>query len=111
VDPARVVNLIARRPDVSLHPPSSLKLDLQQTVVAPRVEDRQRARARQQPREFGHQTHSSSGSWWTQRAKTGDVSAGFNKENLTRPVAEDPRAEDGVFDRILGLLTELSDLA
>jgi hypothetical protein len=60
---------------------------------------------------LGHQTKSSSGSWWTQRAKTGDVSAGFNKENLTRPAAEDPRVEGGVFDRVLGLLTELSDLA
>jgi transcription-repair coupling factor (superfamily II helicase) len=109
VDPARVINLIARRPDVSLHPPSSLKLDLQ-AVVTPKLGDRQRAPGRTGP-EFGHKTKSSPSSWWTQRAKTGEVSAGFNKENLTRPAAEDPRAEGGVFDRVLGLLTELSDLA
>jgi hypothetical protein len=37
------------------------------------------------------------------------VAPGFTKENLTRQAADDPRAQGGLFDRVLGLLTELSD--
>ena len=37
VDPVRVVNLVNRRPDVTLLPPATLRLDLKQVVVAPKV--------------------------------------------------------------------------
>ena len=111
LDPTRVVNLIAKRPHIALQPPSSLKLDLLQATVAPRLKEKQQLRGQGTGRKFGRQPESMASSWWTQRAKTGQVSAGFSKENLTRPAAEDPRAEGGVFDRVLGLLTELSDLA
>jgi hypothetical protein len=48
-------------------------------------------------------------SWWTTRATAGEVTAGFSKEEILKPVAEDPRAENGVFARVTDLLRELSE--
>ena len=48
------------------------------------------------------------GSWWAARAQSGEVAPGFSKDEILRPAAEDPRAEDGVFARVSGLLRELS---
>jgi hypothetical protein len=36
------------------------------------------------------------------------VTPGFTKDEILRPAQEDPRAEDGVFARVSGLLRELS---
>ena len=47
------------------------------------------------------------GSWWTARATSGEVVPGFSKAEILKPAAEDPRAEDGVFTRVGGLLSEL----
>jgi transcription-repair coupling factor (superfamily II helicase) len=46
-------------------------------------------------------------SWWTARATSGEVAPGFTKAEMTRPAAEDPRAETGVFTKVGGLLGEL----
>jgi hypothetical protein len=46
-------------------------------------------------------------SWWTARATAGEVRPGFTKAEMTRPAAEDPRAETGVFTKVGGLLGEL----
>jgi transcription-repair coupling factor (superfamily II helicase) len=46
-------------------------------------------------------------SWWTARATSGEVRPGFTKAEMTRPAAEDPRAETGVFTKVGGLLGEL----
>jgi hypothetical protein len=35
------------------------------------------------------------------------VTAGFTKAEILKPQAEDPRAENGVFTRVGGLLSEL----
>jgi transcription-repair coupling factor (superfamily II helicase) len=48
------------------------------------------------------------GSWWAARAQAGEVAPGFTKDEIMRPAKEDPRAEDGVFVRVSGLLRELS---
>ena len=48
------------------------------------------------------------GSWWAARAQAGEVAPGFSKDEIMRPAKEDPRAEDGVFVRVSGLLRELS---
>ena len=111
MDPVRVVNLVNRRPDVTLLPPSTLRLDLKQVVVAPKVVSNKAGRSGPQGGGVGRPPNEKAPSWWTQRAKTGDVTPGFTRENLTRPKAEDPRTKDGVFDRVLGVLTELSDIA
>ena len=42
------------------------------------------------------------GSWWAARANTGDVTAGFTREEILRPAKEDPRAEGGLFGRVGG---------
>ena len=49
-----------------------------------------------------------SGSWWTARAKAGEVAPGFTRDEILRPEREDPRGEGGVFSRVAGLLRELS---
>jgi hypothetical protein len=36
------------------------------------------------------------------------VTPGFTKDEIMRPAAENPRADDGVFVRVSGLLRELS---
>jgi hypothetical protein len=48
------------------------------------------------------------GSWWTARARSGEVAPGFSREEIMRPAKEDPRAEGGIFARVGGLLQELS---
>jgi hypothetical protein len=49
-----------------------------------------------------------SGSWWTARARAGEVTAGFTRDQILRPAREDPRGEGGLFSRVGGLLRELS---
>src|SRR5262249_47468638 len=59
---------------------------------------------------LGRSTDSSRGSsWWTQRGKETEGTPGFTKENLTRQAKEDPGAKGGLFDRIMGLLIDLTD--
>jgi hypothetical protein len=48
-------------------------------------------------------------SWWTTRATSGAVTGGFSREEILKPAPEDPRADDGVFTRVSGLLRELSE--
>jgi hypothetical protein len=48
-------------------------------------------------------------SWWTARARSGDVSPGFSKAEILKPEKDDPRQPDGVFARVGALLSELSD--
>jgi hypothetical protein len=48
-------------------------------------------------------------SWWTARARAGEVTPGFTKEDILRPAKEDPRAPGGVFERVGGLLSDLLD--
>jgi transcription-repair coupling factor (superfamily II helicase) len=117
VDPARLVNLLKRRPDIQLTPPTVLKLDLKHAAVAPKLVVRpnradtlkqvgQATQNRQGKQPLGR---SAEPSWWTKRATAGEVKAGFTKENLTRTAKEDPLVQGGLFDRTLGLLQELTD--
>jgi hypothetical protein len=46
-------------------------------------------------------------SWWTARATAGSVEPGFTKQEILKPPSEQPRAEGGVFDRVVGLLKQL----
>jgi transcription-repair coupling factor (superfamily II helicase) len=110
VDPARLVNLLKKRPDVQMLPPAVLRLDLKHAggaTVAPVLTGGGR-RAAPGAGKLGRSTEKPPPSWWTKRA-TAEVAPGFTKENLTRQAADDPRAQGGLFDRVLGLLTELSD--
>ena len=49
----------------------------------------------------------SAGSWWTARATAGEVRPGFSKDEILRKPESDPRAEGGMFSRLVGLLQAL----
>jgi transcription-repair coupling factor (superfamily II helicase) len=56
----------------------------------------------------GGRSGEAASSWWTARATTGEVKAGFTKEEILRKPEKDPRAEGGMFARLEGLLRALS---
>lgn len=100
LDPTRLVRLVGRRGDVTLAPPAILKLDLKR---GPATGPATRGTASGRGSSGGR-------SWWTARARAGAVQPGFTKDEILKPVKEDPRAEDGVFSRVGGLLSELLDV-
>jgi transcription-repair coupling factor (superfamily II helicase) len=95
IDASALVRVVNRRGDVTLAPPAAMKLDLRQTSA-----DRVRPRPQARP-----------GSWWTARATAGEVAPGFTKEEMTKLSEADPREPDGLFERLGGLLDELSQAA
>jgi len=119
-DPARVLAVLRRRADVTLAPPSSLRLEL-----APRRaghpgpsagvrsdSDPRRAHrdSRWSPGSLdpgSRKPRSSSPSWWTARATAGAVTPGFSKAEILKPPKENPLAEGGLFDSVGGLLEDL----
>ena len=88
VDLPRLLTLVRSRQDLLLVPPGSLKLDVRQGAPAAGKGRR---------------------GWWTARATAGEVTSGFTKAEIQREVADDPRAEGGLLDRVLGVLLALSD--
>ena len=88
LDPTWLFKIVQERRDVQLTPPATLKLDMK-VAGAPRS-----------PRKA---------SWWTARATAGEVTSGFSRDEILRPQKEDPRAEGGVFNRVSGLLRDLSE--
>jgi hypothetical protein len=105
IDPQWLFRVVQERSDVTLVPPATLKLDLRAPASAPR-----RAPAASLKGGRGKATPDpvAAGSWWTARARAGEVTAGFTKDEILRPAREDPRAEGGLFTRVAGLLRELS---
>jgi transcription-repair coupling factor (superfamily II helicase) len=113
----RLLKVVGTRGDTTLVPPATIKLDLRaatgpKTTVQPMPAVRgtglavpslplgSKAKARQ----------SSGASWWTARATTGEVKAGFTKEEILKAPKEDPNAPGGVFTRVRGLLAELAGI-
>ena len=88
VDVPRLLTLVRSRQDLLLVPPGSLKLDVRQGAPAAGKGRR---------------------GWWTARATAGEVTSGFTKAEIQREVPDDPRAEGGLLDRVLGVLLALSD--
>jgi hypothetical protein len=103
LDPQWLFRVVQERGDVVLVPPATLKLDLRATLTARRSGSASRAGTRK-----GKTDPVAAGSWWTARARTGEVSGGFSRDEIMRPAKEDPRAEGGVFTPVSGLLRELS---
>ena len=109
VRPERLVDLVQRRADVALVPPSGLRLDLRVAPSEPReawVRGAGRAGsggAGVAARRRGPEPVS----WWTARATAGNVAPGFTRDEILKPATEDPRGENGVFTRVGGLLSEL----
>ena len=132
LDPQRLVSLVNKRSDVTLVPPAGTAP--RPARAAPRVPARPKreslrllSRHRRHGRlrgptsdgsrptsadvlaahKRGDRPAAAPGSWWTARATAGEVVPGFSKAEILRPQAEDPRAEDGVFTKVAGLLGEL----
>jgi hypothetical protein len=104
VDPMRVVHLVRRRADLQLIPPVTLKMDLKKPpaeILDQRPAPTARAASRR-PR--------AEPAWWTARATTGTVEAGFSKAEILKPKEEDPRAPGGILQRATELLEDLSDV-
>ncbi len=116
VDPARLIAMVHARPDLSLVPPSALKLSLDGPLPtggppAQTGPSRSGGRPATGPsaaspsRKGGRQP--ATPSWRTARARTGEVSPGFTKQEILKPAKTDPRSSGGVFERVGGLLVEL----
>jgi len=112
LDPAQLVNFIQRRADVTLVPPSGLRLDLKQGATggigasgASGATDSRRKPVGSTKR--AGRPPSAPASWWTARATAGEVTSGFTKAEILKPEAQDPRGPTGVFTRVGGLLAEL----
>ena len=103
----RLLRVVGARPDTTLVPPATIKLDLK-AVVAPTFRSAQTA---QMPLGTKARARQGTGaSWWTARATAGEVTAGFTKEEILKPPKEDPSAPGGVFTRVRGLLAELAGI-
>jgi transcription-repair coupling factor (superfamily II helicase) len=118
LDPAQLVNFIQRRADVTLVPPSGLRLDLKQgasgasgaigaigAIGASGATDSRRRPVG--PAKRPGRLPSAPASWWTARATAGEVTSGFTKAEILKPEVQDPRGPTGVFTRVGGLLAEL----
>ncbi|MGB2716803.1 MAG: transcription-repair coupling factor [Vicinamibacterales bacterium] len=105
LDPTWLLRVVQGRGDVVLQPPATLKLDLRAPVE--RTGGRQDRPAGN--RRIGAlRGDLATGSWWTARARAGEVAPGFTREEILKPAKEDPRGEGGLFPRVGGLLRELA---
>jgi transcription-repair coupling factor (superfamily II helicase) len=105
LDPVHLVSLVRQRPELALVPPAALRLTLglagaeAPAPKPPSAPSVKKAGTRSQ----------APPSWWTARARTGEVKPGFTKAEILRPARDDPRAPGGVFAQVGGLLSELLD--
>ena len=130
-DPTKVLAVLRRRPDVTLAPPSSLRLNLAPSGPGPGNPAARVAAGRPSPSKWtpspskwspGSSLRPGSGqvdpgsrrsrpssapSWWTARATAGAVTPGFTKAEILKPPKENPLAEGGLFDRVGSLLEAL----
>jgi transcription-repair coupling factor (superfamily II helicase) len=115
-DPARLVRMLSERGDVTLSPPALLKLDLKASqqpaghLKAGRPRGLPRLGAGTSRGPGGRRYESTGVSWWTARARAGEVKPGFTKEEILKPQREDPRGPEGVLTRVGELLADLLDV-
>jgi transcription-repair coupling factor (superfamily II helicase) len=105
VDGTRLVGVVTSWPGARLVPPVALTLDLE----ASRERESPEARRQEGPRRKGRRMRREpEESWWTRRARAGEVAAGFTRRDMLRVPEQDPRAEGGVFDQVAALLDALA---
>ena len=92
LNPARLVELVKARNDVTLTPPAVITVNLEAGNPAGRKRTSQLV--------------NESTSWWTHRATSGGVSKGFSKQKLS--ATDHLNRDDKVLTQIGGLLAELS---
>jgi hypothetical protein len=100
----RLVKVVGGYPGARLVPPVSVKLDVEAPLTAAPPPARPPAGRKTERRSSASD---SAGSWWTARATTGEVRPGFSKSEILRQPEADPRAEGGMFSRLVGLLQSL----
>ena len=113
VDPIHLIHLVREREDLRLIPPVTLKVDLKKAPAPPPASGS--AAAIKQAHEAGGRGGMRGGvvrrraepAWWTARATSGAVTAGFSKAEILRPKEEDPRAPGGILQRVEDLLDDL----
>jgi transcription-repair coupling factor (superfamily II helicase) len=101
LDPMRLVKVVGGWPGATLVPPVSVKLDVEAPPPSAPVS------ASKGPAKKLKRGDDTTGSWWTARATAGEVRPGFSKDQILRRPESDPRAEGGMFSRLVGLLTAL----
>ena len=89
VDPARLVRFVERRPDVVLRPPARLTMHLREPDTARRA--------------------SPNRSWWTARAQSEEVRAGFSRVEFQR-AERDREGSAQLFAQVGAVLVELRGL-
>jgi transcription-repair coupling factor (superfamily II helicase) len=103
IDPVRLLTFVREHQELTVVPPSGLKLDLGRAdSPPPPPASHPRRGARESLK--GHAP-----SWWTARARETEVKPGFTKAEMTRTAKDDPRAAGGVFERVGGLLSDMLD--
>jgi transcription-repair coupling factor (superfamily II helicase) len=98
VDLGRLVSLVRERANLTLVPPAGLRLSLESA-------EGKGLRSKK----GGSGSPAAVPSWWTARARVGEVKPGFTKAEILKPATENPRAPGGVFDEVGGLLSDLLD--
>ena len=109
VDPVRLVSLVRERSDLTLVPPAALRLTLAQGSGLKAQGSSPSPKPLALSPKPGGSRSKAVPSWWTARARTGEVTPGFSKEEILRPAKADPRAPGGVFAQVDTLLGELLD--
>jgi len=102
IDGLRVVKVVGSLPGAVLVPPVSIKLDLEAPPAAVKSPPTPKAKSGR-----GLGNRGGEGSWWTARATAGEVKAGFTKAEILRKPETDPRAEGGMFARLIALFDAL----
>jgi transcription-repair coupling factor (superfamily II helicase) len=109
VDPMHIIKLVQERGDLQLVPPNAIKLDLR-SASAPTDPDGATARRPSQGPASRAQLRTKiqrKPSWWAARATTGEVKPGFTKAEILKQAPEDPRAPDGVLNKVTEFLEDL----
>jgi transcription-repair coupling factor (superfamily II helicase) len=103
LDGVRLVKVVGGWPGAVLVPPVSVKLDIE----APLTSTKTPMSTRTSPAKAPAGKRDTQASWWTARATAGEVKPGFTKDEVLRKPEVNPRAEGGMFPRLLSLLGAL----
>jgi transcription-repair coupling factor (superfamily II helicase) len=126
VDPMHLIRLVQEREELTLLPPSTVKLSLKPVVrepvmagapggavhrgapaVQPPLTPLQKLAQARHPRPLAKPKRPPA--WWTARATAGEVTPGFTKAEILKAAPEDPRALDGVLAKVTEFLEDLRD--
>ncbi|MEZ5316684.1 MAG: transcription-repair coupling factor [Vicinamibacterales bacterium] len=100
LDPAMLFRLVEERPDLTLLPPAVMKMDMDRPMSLKQRGSGIKPNAGDEEAEDT--------SWWSARARSGEVTPGFSRETMLAPSEPDPSAPGGLFERLDTVLQRLS---